>query len=210
MAPHAGSNVTKVEIKTVPHKLVVLFDYGRIALPPILGLGSFIAYIQTIDLSGKPIIAIVGSIIIAWFTYLGIKATARTRVEVKEIETTQTADVDKAKLLLELFDKAAGELEKARQHFAAELKEQRSDFFNKEQENLDRFIAKEQETREHYEKREDEHRQNFHTRLGEANTTVAKYITRCTKIETQLKTMGINVTEDCEIILPDSFERRRN
>ncbi len=204
----------------MPQKMLILIDHARSIFAPALGIGSFIAYLQTIDFTGKPIIAIAGSIIIAFFTYLGIRANARTKVEVKEIETTQTADVDKAKLLIDLFNASAAELERHRQHFNEGLKEQRDSFFEKEKEQRTDFFDKEKETREHYEKRKDEMqkhfenreeelRQSYHNRLAEAGKTCEKYITRCTSIEAQLKALGIELTDRYEIILPLTLERRK-
>lgn len=182
----------------MPHRLLILVEYGRTFLAPIISYGSYTIFLQNIDLSNKPVWAIVGIAITALFTYLGIKATTRTKVEIKEIDVTSSADIQKTSLLLQIFDKAVADIDKARTHFTEELKEQRIDFF-----------AKEKESRDHYENKEQELRDVYHTRQREAQNIIDKYSTRLTKIETQLKILGITISEECEIILPDSFERRK-
>lgn len=181
----------------MPQRLLVYYEYAKMAISPIMGFGSFIAFLQTIDSSNKPAVAIIGSIVIAFFTYLGVRATTRSRVEVRQIEVTKSADVDKTSLLLQIFDKAILDIDKARTHFTEELKEQRVDFFEKER-----------ESRDHYEEKENTIRQAYHDKQADFQTIIARCSNRLTKIETQLKTMGISITEDCEIIFPEGFERR--
>jgi hypothetical protein len=195
--------------KAMPQRLLVLITYAKTLLAPTIGISSIWAFIEFVDITSKPVIGIVGTALIAFFTYLATRTNARTKVEVKTIETTETANVDRANFGIKLFELATADIDKARLHFSEELKAQRADFFQKEQDNQDKFLAKLDEAREHYEQRQDEIRQSYHAKNNESSDKMAIYITRLTKIETQLKSLGVGISEDCELILPNTFERRK-
>jgi hypothetical protein len=196
--------------KAMPQRLLILITYAKALLAPTMGIGFIWTFIELVDIPSKSIIGIVGTAIIAFFTYLATRANARTRVEVKSIESKESADIDRASFGVKIFELATADIEKARLHYSEELKAQRLDFFQKEQENTDRFLAKQEEIRRHYESREDEIRQSYHKKNNENNDKMSKYITRCTKIEIQLKSLGITVTDDYELVLPSTFERRKS
>lgn len=193
-------------VERMPPKLLILIsNYAKGLGIPLLGWGSFLALIEGLDIANKPVWAVIGTIIIAFISYLGIRANAKTKIEVvgiqskiKEHEISQEAALDKANITLQIFDRAMLEAEKTRTHFSEELKAQR-EFFSE----------KLLEARSHYEKREEEIREAKHAQLKDEMRISVKYITKATKMEANLKSLGIQVSEDGEITLPATFERRK-
>jgi hypothetical protein len=184
--------------KAMPQRMLVLITYAKTLLAPTVGVGSMWAFVEFVDITSKPVVGIVGTAIIAFFTFLATRATGRTKVEVRQLETTEAANADRASFGLQLFDRATQDIEKARVHFTQELSTQR-----------EHFLAELKDARKHYEDRQDEIRQSYHTKNNESSDKMAIYITRLTKIEIQLKSLGIGITDDCELILPSTFERRK-
>jgi hypothetical protein len=194
-----------IKVRKMPQRVLLIIGYIKSVSTPLIGFASYIAFIDLVDVIAKPLWGLLGALIIAYFTYLGVKAKGKTTVEVvgieskvKALEVTENADIDKVNLTLEIFDRAILEAEKGRSHFTEELQTQRI-----------HFSAQLKEARNHYEAKEAEIRESYHAKANAASELHSRTVTRLVKIEVALKNFGIQITDDAELLLPATFERRK-
>lgn len=183
----------------MPLKLVILYTHVRPLMKavssPLLGFGGWLSLLQLIDVPDKPTYAIIGGIIIAILSYLAVRAKANVEVKVKEIGTTESAEASRLSIAVQLFDRGMLEAKEARDSFKDVIAELRAHFSNELK-----------EARTHYEERETELRQHYHDRLTKASEVCDKANTKLIKVQTTLRSFGIEILDDGEIRLPKGFE----
>lgn len=153
------SKTTKIKM---PQRIIAIITYLKVYISPVLGLGGIFTMIEVGDLPNKPFWGILGTAVIAFFTYLGIKANAKAKVEVvgiqtkaEEHKTSESSDTNRTSLALQIFDRAMIEAENNRKHQLVALADQR-----------DHFSSINKEDREHYEKREAMIREEKHDAIN--------------------------------------------